>query len=106
MKFFDALQESSDLLTAKRVFGEPVEKDGLTVIPAAQVIGGGGGGEGHDPKGQEGQGGGFGIIGRPVGAYVIKDGKVDWRPALDPNRLMTMAALVVIAYLLRRSRRR
>ena len=32
-----------DLVTAKRVYGEPYEKNGLTVIPAAAIRGGGGG---------------------------------------------------------------
>ena len=31
---------------------------------------------------------GFGVSGRPVGAYVIKDGKVSWEPALDLNRII------------------
>ena len=56
--------------SVKRVYGEPYEKDGLTVIPAAVVGGGAGGGAGHDDKGQEGEGGGFGVSGRPAGAYV------------------------------------
>jgi uncharacterized spore protein YtfJ len=104
MKLPDALQHAADVLTVKRVFGEPFEKDGLTVIPAAVVWGGGGGGEGHDPNGQEGQGGGFGLIGRPAGAYVISNGQVEWRPALDPNRVIALAAMVTVTYLLSRPR--
>jgi uncharacterized spore protein YtfJ len=104
MKIGEALRAATDAATVKRVFGEPYERDGLTVIPAATVAGGGGGGEGHDPKGQEGSGGGFGVTGRPAGAYVIKDGDVSWRPALDPNRVVVMAGLVAITYLLSRPR--
>lgn len=74
------------------------------MIPAATVGGGGGGGQGHDPKGQEGEGGGFAVMGRPAGAYVIKDGQVSWRPAVDPNRVVVMAGLVIIAYLFSRPR--
>jgi hypothetical protein len=44
-----------------RVFAEPYEKDGVTVIAAATVAGGAGGGGGHDERGQEGEGGGFGV---------------------------------------------
>jgi uncharacterized spore protein YtfJ len=33
-----------DAVTVKRVFGEPYQKNGVTVIPAAKVMGGGGGG--------------------------------------------------------------
>ena len=32
-----------DAITVKRVFGDPFEKNGVTVIPAAKVMGGGGG---------------------------------------------------------------
>ena len=31
--------QARDALTVKRVFGEPYEKDGLTIIPAARVQG-------------------------------------------------------------------
>ena len=104
MKIDEVLQAATDAVTVKRVYGEPYERDGLTVIPAATVTGGGGGGQGHDPQGQEGEGGGFGVTGRPAGAYVIKGGQVSWRPAVDPNRVVLVAGLVVIAYLLSRPR--
>lgn len=104
MKIDEVLSSARDSLTVKRVYGEPYEKDGLTVIPAAVVSGGAGGGGGHDEKGQEGEGGGFGAVGRPAGAYVVKDGKVRWLPAVDPNRLFQMIGMVVIAFLLMRPR--
>jgi len=104
MKVTEVLSTAKDAITVKRVFGEPYEKDGLTVIPAAVVGGGAGGGSGQDDKGQEGGGGGFGMSGRPAGALVIKDGQVSWRSALDPNRIVTMVGLAVIAYLLSRPR--
>lgn len=104
MKITEVLSEARDAITVKRVFGDPYERDGLTVIPAALVTGGGGGGAGHDAQGQEGEGGGFGVVGRPVGAYVIKGGEVSWRPAVDINRVVTMVGLVAIAYLFSRPR--
>ena len=104
MKIGEALEAVTDAVTVKRVFGEPYERGGLTVIPAATVSGGGGGGQGHDPKGQEGEGGGFAVRGRPAGAYVIKGSQVSWRPAVDPNRVVVMAGLVIIAYLFSRPR--
>ena len=104
MKVNEVLSNARDAITVKRVYGEPYEKDGLTVIPAAIVGGGAGGGTGHDDKGQEGEGGGFGVSGRPAGAYVIQDGQVSWRPAVDPNRIVVMAGLAVIAFLLSRPR--
>ena len=105
MKVTEALGGASDAITVKRVFAEPYEKEGLTIIAAAAVTGGAGGGSGTDPQGQQGEGAGFGATARPVGAYLIKDGQVHWRPAIDPNRIITMMGLIVIAYLLRRPRR-
>lgn len=104
MNVTEVLSAAKDAITVKRVYAEPYEKDGLAVIPAAVVGGGAGGGSGQDDKGQEGGGGGFGMSGRPAGAFVIKDGQVSWHPALDPNRIITVAGLVVIAYLLTRPR--
>lgn len=104
MKAEEAIQRATDSLKVERVFGAPYEKDGVTVIPAAIVIGGGGGGNGTDPKGQQGEGGGFGLISRPAGAYVIKDGRVSWRPAIDPAR-MAMVGVVAVALLVRSRRR-
>jgi uncharacterized spore protein YtfJ len=104
MKVDEVLGKTRDAVTVKRVFGDPYEKDGVTVIPAAAVKGGAGGGSGHDEKGQEGEGGGFGVTGRPAGAYVVKDGQVKWLPAVDPNRLFLTIGAIVIAYLLTRPR--
>ena len=104
MKVTEVLSAAKDAITVKRVYAEPYEKDGLTVIPAAVVSGGAGGGTGHDDKGQEGEGGGLGMSGRPAGAFVIKDGQVNWRPAVDPNRIVVVVGLAVIAYLLSRPR--
>ena len=105
MKVTEALDRARDAITVKRVYAEPYEKDGLTVIAAATVTGGAGGGSGTDPKGQQGEGAGFAANARPVGAYVIKDGRVTWRPAIDVNRIFTMVGMIAIAYLLRRARR-
>lgn len=91
-----------DVLTVERVVGEPIERDGTTLIPVVAVRGGagGGGGEGQGASEEEGSGGGagFGVSARPVGAYVMRDGQVDWKPAVDPARMaiviMVMALLV------------
>jgi uncharacterized spore protein YtfJ len=83
------------------VFGEPYEKDGVTVIPAARVQGGAGGGSGEDPQGQgKGSGSGFGMTARPVGAFIIRDGELSWRPAVDVNRTVLGGQLVAVAALL------
>jgi uncharacterized spore protein YtfJ len=104
VKINELLSDARDAITVGRVYGEPFERDGLTVIPAAAVGGGGGGGGGHDKDGQEGEGGGFGIKARPAGAFVIKDGKVSWLPAVDPNRMVIVFGIVAVAYFLTRPR--
>jgi uncharacterized spore protein YtfJ len=95
-----------DGLTVTRVFAEPYERDGVTVIPAAALRGGVGAGGGRDEGGQQGEGGGFGLVARPVGAYVVKDGTVTWRPALDLNRAIGLVGAVVLAWVLTHGRRR
>ena len=50
MEVGDVITQARDTLTVKRVFGEPYEKNGVTVIPAAKVQGGAGGGTARDPK--------------------------------------------------------
>jgi len=44
-----------------------------------------------------GAGGGFGVSASPVGAYVIKDGTVTWKPAVNINRLILGWQLVALA---------
>ena len=68
MKVAELVTTVRDAITVTRVFSEPYEQDGVTVITAATVAGGGGGGGGHDERGQEGEGGGFGVGARPAGA--------------------------------------
>jgi uncharacterized spore protein YtfJ len=83
------------------VFGEPYEKDGATIIPAARIQGGAGGGSGEDPQGQgKGSGSGFGITTRPVGAFIIRDGQVSWRPAVDVTRIVLGGQMVAVVALL------
>lgn len=104
MKVDDILTRAKDTISVRRVYADPFEKDGLTVITAATLGGGAGGGTGHDEKGQQGEGGGFGVSARPAGAYVIKDGVVSWRPAVDPNRIVFVLGMVAVAYLFTRPR--
>ena len=95
------IEQAKDTLTVKRVFGDPVEKNGVTIIPAARVQGGGGGGTGEGPDGEgKGSGSGFGVNAKPAGAYVIRGDEVEWRPAVDPNKVIVGAAIVVFAALM------
>ena len=101
MEIQDVIAQARETLTVKRVFGEPYEKDGVTVIPAARVQGGAGGGSGEDPQGQgTGSGSGFGMTARPVGAFIIRGGDLSWRPAVDVNRVVLGSQVVVIIALL------
>jgi uncharacterized spore protein YtfJ len=97
----ELIGQARDALTVKRVFGEPYEKDGVTIIPAARVQGGAGAGGGEDPQGQgTGSGSGFGMTARPVGAFVIREGELSWRPAVDVTRIVLGGQLVAIVALL------
>jgi uncharacterized spore protein YtfJ len=113
-------------MTVKRVFGDPYEKDGITVIPVANVMGGAGGGGGSSagvPSGtgdaavadgapESGYGIGYGLRATPAGVYVIKDGGVEWKPALDVNRVAlqrtgaTIVGLLVLRSIIRTLARR
>jgi uncharacterized spore protein YtfJ len=90
-------------LGARRVFGEPIERDGVIVLPAAKVGGGGGGGGGTSPAGEmrrSEQGGvGFGLSARPAGAFVLDRGRLRWKPAVDVNRVILGGQLVMMTAL-------
>ena len=88
------VEQARDAITVRRVFGDPIERDGTVVIPAASVSGGAGGGGGTDERGNVGGGSGFALRARPVGAFVIRDGDVHWEPVVDRERqLLINAAL-------------
>ena len=102
MSLREILGYAAEAAQARRVFGDPIERDGVVVVPVAVVRAGAGGGSGQGPEkeGGEGLGGGYGFIARPAGAFVIRDGKVEWRPALDVNALILGGQLVVLVGLL------
>jgi len=101
MEVQEVIAQARDALTVKRVFGEPYEKNGVTIIPAARVQGGAGGGRGEDPKSQgKGSGSGFGMTASPVGAFVLRQGELSWRPAVDVNRIVLGGQVVAIVALL------
>jgi uncharacterized spore protein YtfJ len=93
------LEQARDTMTVRRVFGEPMEKDGVTIIPAARVRGGAGGGVGDNADGS-GSGGGFGVMASPAGVYVVKGEDVTWQPALDLNKVIIGGQIVAIVLLL------
>jgi uncharacterized spore protein YtfJ len=109
--------------SVRRVFGEPFERDGATVIPVARVGGMFGGGEGPvpAPEGAEegaGQGaregsttagntaqatgwGGGGVwSATAAGVFVVRGGEATWVPAVDSNRAILLGCLTGIVSLL------
>jgi uncharacterized spore protein YtfJ len=96
MNALEAVNQAKDVINVRRVYGEPYQEDGLTIIPAANVTGGGGGGGDTEGNG----GAGFGVRARPAGAWVIKNGEAEWRPAFDLNRTILVGQLIAIVALL------
>ncbi|HEY7170286.1 MAG TPA: hypothetical protein VH417_05525 [Vicinamibacterales bacterium] len=93
----EILTGAQSAMTARRVFGDPVEVRGVTILPVATIGGGGGGGQ----RGSEESGVGFGIGARPAGVYVIRDdGSVTWRPALNLNLVILGGQIVGLAAIL------
>ncbi len=86
----DLLSRVGDQLSVRRVFGEPVERDGILVIPVAVAFGGGGGGAGPE---DQGAGGGFGGVVRGIGVYSIAGGRVRFVPAVDMTALAAITVL-------------
>jgi uncharacterized spore protein YtfJ len=92
------LQGHRDAVNVRRIYGDPIEQDGVTIVPAATVFGGTGGGGDAEGNG----GGGFGLVGRPAGAWVIRNGQATWKPAIDVNRVVAFAFVLGLAFALRR----
>ena len=95
MNVDEMLQGARDTMTVSRVYGEPIERNGVTLVPAADVMGGGGGGGDNANNG----GGGFGVRARPVGTWIIRGDDVSWEPAIDVTRITLRAMLVAIVFL-------
>jgi uncharacterized spore protein YtfJ len=100
-KLEEVMAKAGDTLTVSRVYGEPFETDGVILIPAASVRGGGGAGEGDGGENvPSGSGGGFGMSARPVGSYAIKGDEVTWVAAADTTRVIILAEVVALVALL------
>ena len=91
-----AMARTIEAMQGTLVYGEPIERDGTTFLPAARVRGGGGGGGDTEGNG----GAGFGVTAKPAGMYVIRDGTATWQPALDLNRVIIGGQIVAIVALL------
>ncbi len=105
----EMVSRSQDTAAVGRVYGEPYERDDTTVIPAARVSARGGSGA---ARGGEHSGGGFRADAEPVGAFIIKNGEVEWKPVFDLSsvvrrgQLIGFVALLVLLALIRALRER
>jgi len=83
------------------VFGDPVERDGITVIPVARVRSafGGGGGTGPEAGEASGAGGGGGTSVSPIGYIEVYDGAARFKRILGPADLLALFAGAALATL-------
>jgi uncharacterized spore protein YtfJ len=78
------------------IFGEPVAREHVTVIPVAKArFGfGGGGGAGTRGEGDEGSGGGGGggVVVSPVGYIEVRDDRAEFKRILTRTDVVALAA--------------
>ena len=77
------------------VFAEPVERDGVSVIPVAKIRYGFGGREGNLKDGVSGGAGGGGLRAAPLGYIEVKKSGAKFHPILD----VTVIARIVLGTL-------
>jgi uncharacterized spore protein YtfJ len=93
-------------MRASAVFGEPVERGGVTVIPVAKATWGFGGGSGGE-AGKEGAGGGGGGFVAPLGYIEVRESGAKFKRIRDPRLLAAaVAAAIGVAGLAARVARR
>lgn len=81
--FLDRMaQRLGNAANAATVFGAPVERGEVTVIPVAKAVYGFGGG-GGTKDGDEGSGGGGGVSVTPLGYIEIRDDEACYKPIRD-----------------------
>lgn len=74
---------------ARTIYADPVEQDGVTIIPVAKVRYGFGGG--HRGRHGPGYGGGGGVRVKPVGYIEIRQGTTKFRPIRDTFAIYRLA---------------
>lgn len=105
----DQIRENA---TVDTVYGEPIERDGKTVIPVAKIAYGFGGGygsegrkgeNGEEDNGGEGGGIGGGVNAKPAGVVEITDDETRFIKFTNIKKLAAIAGLfLVLGYLLGR----
>jgi len=76
---------------AATIFGAPIERDEITVIPVAKVAYGFGGGRGRGSDG-DGSGGGGGMRVSPVGYIEMRNGGAVYKPIRNWAKLIPAIA--------------
>lgn len=105
-RFISAMAEKLGAVAkAATVFGEPVERDGVTVIPVAKARWGFGGGAGQR-KNEDGAGGGGGVQVTPVGFIEIKNRAANFRPIRTGSLPWIFLGSVLGLFLLRETVKR
>jgi len=105
-KFIGAMAEKLGAAArAATIFGDAVERDGITVIPVAKARWGFGGGVGRR-KDEDGAGGGGGALVTPVGFIELKNGEAEFRPIRPSSLPWIIAGGLSILFLLRQALQR
>jgi uncharacterized spore protein YtfJ len=101
-RFVERLAEKlGSAANSATIYGAPVERDGVTVIPVAKAAYGFGGGEGNGTEGKgAGSGGGGGMVLTPVGYIEMKDGTTRFRTIRDPQTVVKVVAIGSLAIFL------
>jgi uncharacterized spore protein YtfJ len=101
------LEDLSRAAQPDRVFGQPIERGGMTVIPCCELTFGVGTGSGFGQSVSsektpaatgQGSGGGGGVHSRPVATIVIRQGKVEVMPIVDVTKV-SLAALTTAGFM-------
>ncbi len=125
MELKDLIQQIKNLVEStsdtKTVYGDPIEKNGSTIIPVSKVSYSGGGGigkgTGKNELGDdaEGEGGGYGISSsiKPIGFIKMNDGKSEFEPIVDINQLLkhifffaTIGLLIFFRFIIKLKKKR
>ena len=115
----EVIDKLKEFCAVERVYGEPLEIQGKTIVPVARFGagggGGGGGGEGPTPdEGGEAQAGeapgksigngsgkgmgfGFGAGIKPMGFLVVDGEETRWIPVLDVEKIVLKSIGVAVA---------
>jgi uncharacterized spore protein YtfJ len=94
-----------DRARVSAIFGEPVEREGITVIPVAKArFGFGGGGGAGSRQGEEGSGGGGGggAMVSPVGYIEVHDGSARFKRISSRGEVVAAVAAASLAFLVLR----